>query len=659
MFRLLLCSITTAAAFSGELRAPASRRTASASAASSIRANAADLGGVSDAWEFDPLEHAARGRRPKLLKTASEYVPAEALAAGNNRLEKLKNAKDGTAAWTEIHELSAKLRSGECTWESLDLDDVDLRLKWAGFFHRPKAAEPRTFMVRLKVPNGIITSTQARVCADLVAPYGDAMGVFDITTRMNLQLRGIALEAASEVVDKVMECGLSTHMSGLDNVRNLVGSPVAGVDPLELIDTRDVCARINAAITGGGRGNPEWANLPRKFNIAVSGSRDDFAHTTVNDLGFQPASHPDAPGAQGFNVVLGGFFSSRRAAEAVPMGTWVPLEQATIFSLGACGASLRRRARPAAPCCRSLTRPPRPAPRRAARSPLVLVPNPPPAAVLEVFRDYGGRGDRQKIRLLYLIEERGMDWFSDTVKAVFARRGGVGLRAAAPPDPTPAHARRDLMGVHAQKQAGKSWVGITCPAGRLSVAEVRALADLADRYAGGEMRLTVEQNVVLANVDNDAVGALLAEGCLHGARLRVEQAPTLMRALVSCTGSEFCGQGLIETKHRAIRVAELLDAELELTQTVRLHWTGCPNSCGQAQVADIGLMGSPAKLLDEATGKKMAVEGVQVFLGGAVGEHPELAVKFESAVPAADEALVPHLRELLISKFGAKPRVAH
>jgi ferredoxin-nitrite reductase len=230
--------------------------------------------GVSDAWEFDPLEHKSNGRRPKLLKTGSDYVPAETLAAGSNKFEKVKNAKDGTAAWTEIHELSAKLRSGECTWDELDLDDVNLRLKWAGFFHRGKHA-PKTFMVRLKVPNGIVTSQQARVCANLVEPYGDQLGVLDITTRQNLQLRGVSLEDASGVVDALLECGLGSYMSGLDNVRNLVGNPLAGIDPAEIVDTRQICSDINSAITGQFRGNPEWANLPRKFNIAVSGSRDE------------------------------------------------------------------------------------------------------------------------------------------------------------------------------------------------------------------------------------------------------------------------------------------------------------------------------------------------------------------------------------------------
>lgn len=328
----------------GKLARPAVRRSSTRAAAPiTLAAFGAPEPRAHPAWEFDPADAESVGRRPKLLKTASEYVRPEALAAGNNKLETLKNVKDGTAAWTEIHELSAKLRSGECTWEELNLDDINIRLKWAGFFHRPKEA-PRTFMIRLKVPNGVITSAQARVFADLVEPYGDKLGVIDITTRQNIQLRGVKLEDASHVVDSLFACGLGSFMSGLDNVRNLVGSPIAGVDPHEIVDTRPVCEQINADITGDFRGNPEWANLPRKFNIAVSGSRDDFSHTSINDIGLQAIGHPDCPGVGGFNVVLGGYFSIKRYAESVPFDAWVSAEDAPAFSLG---ARARARAWPA------------------------------------------------------------------------------------------------------------------------------------------------------------------------------------------------------------------------------------------------------------------------------------------------------------------------
>jgi ferredoxin-nitrite reductase len=237
---------------------------------------------------------------------------------------------------------------------------------------------------------------------------------------------------------------------------------------------------------------------------------------------------------------------------------------------------------------------------------------------------------------MWLLEEKGLDWFRAQVEAVLLRRGGSKLRPAAPL-PTDAYSRRDLMGVHPQKQEGKSWVGVTVPVGRLSVLEMRQLADLADKYSAGEIRLTVEQNAILPNVDNARVPELLAEPALQpGNRLRVEQQLSLMRGLVSCTGSEFCGQGLVETKHRAVRVAERLDAELELSRLVRVHWTGCPNSCGQAQVGDIGLMGSPAKKLDEATGNMMGVEvGARARAGRLARAYQRRARLLLSAARAA------------------------
>mmetsp|Transcript_18000 Transcript_18000/g.44334 ORF Transcript_18000/g.44334 Transcript_18000/m.44334 type:complete len:615 (+) Transcript_18000:9-1853(+) len=564
-------------------------------------------------WEFDPMDDEKikeMGRRPKLLKTGADFVPKDVLegAKGTNKFEKVKNAKDGTAAWTEVHELSAKLRAGETTWEDLDLDDINLRLKWAGLFHRAKHA-PKTFMIRCKVHNGILTSEQARLCADLVEPYGDELGVLDVTTRQNMQLRGITLEDASNAVTKLIQAGIGCYQSGLDNVRNVVGNPLAGIDPNELVDTRETAKAINDMVTGNQRGNPEWAHLPRKFNIAVSGSRDDFSHTTINDIGLQAMPHPDFPGKEGFNVVLGGYFSIKRAAESVPFDAWIPKEDAVPFC----------------------------------------------EAVLEVFRDHGERKDRQKTRMMWLLEDKGLDWMRDMVNAGLEKRG-VSKLAKAAPEFEDSYARRDIMGVHPQVQEGKSWVGITIPTGRLFVAEMRALADLADKYSAGELRMTVEQNIILPNVDNDRVDELLKEPALTDGRLKVEQEMSLLRGLVACTGSQFCGQGLVETKLRAERVTKALDEQLDMPRLVRMHWTGCPNSCGQAQVGDIGLMGSPAKKLNEETGKMMAVEGLQIFLGGAVGERPELGSKFEKAVPAADEDLIPFLKDMLIEKFGAKAK---
>jgi ferredoxin-nitrite reductase len=210
------------------------------------------------------------------------------------------------------------------------------------------------------------------------------------------------------------------------------------------------------------------------------------------------------------------------------------------------------------------------------------------------------------------------------------------------------------LGVHAQKQPGLSWVGIHVPVGRLSVLEARQIADLADKYVpDGEIRLTVEQNVLLPNVRDEDIPALLAEPALNdGSRLSV-QPGRIVGNLVSCTGAQFCGFALIVTKANAEHIAAQVQERLELDRDVRIHWTGCPNSCGQVQAADIGLMGGPAKKFDPQSGKMKAVPGVKMFIGGTIGEHGKLQLKAEpDAYPIED--LLPHLTDLIINKFGGK-----
>lgn len=535
------------------------------------------------------------GEIPSGLKYLPEDAQERALKA-SGKFEKLKIEKDGSAMWTEIHELAALLKAGETKWEDLDVDDMDMRLKWAGLFHRRKRT-PGRFMMRLKVPNGILNSSQLRFLADCISPYG-ADGCADITTRMNIQLRGIVTEDAAAICDGLYDIGLTSFQAGMDSVRNMVGSPIAGIDPHEMVDTRALCTELNDMITNFRKGNPELTNLPRKFNICVSGSRDDFAHTHINDIGLVPMAAAD--GEIGFNVVVGGMFSIKRNVEAVPMDAWLTQAQVTPF-------------------CKAL---------------------------LEVFRDQGDRKVRQKTRLMYMIDQWGADGLRDRVAK---QMGGVKLAPAVVPGPeydTP-WPRRDIQGVHAQKQEGLSWVGLNVPAGRLTADDFSTMADVADRYSGGEMRVTVEQNVIFPNVANDQVAALLAEPLV--AKYPATPGP-LAAGLVSCTGAQFCGIALIETKNRAMELVKVLESQLEIPQMVRMHWTGCPNSCAQVQVADIGLMGCPAK----KDGK--AVEGVKIFLGGSIGEGAELGEEVAKGIPADFEDLVPAMTKILVERFGATVR---
>lgn len=207
--------------------------------------------------------------------------------------------------------------------------------------------------------------------------------------------------------------------------------------------------------------------------------------------------------------------------------------------------------------------------------------------------------------------------------------------------------RRDYLGVHTQKQDGLSYVGLHIPVGRVQADDMDELARLADEYGTGELRLTVEQNIIIPNIENSKIEALLKEPLLKD---RFSPEPSiLMKGLVACTGNQFCGQAIIETKARALKVTEEVERRVAVTRPVRMHWTGCPNSCGQVQVADIGFMGCMTR---DENGKPC--EGADVFLGGRIGSDSHLGDVYKKAVPCKD--LVPLVVDILINHFGAVSR---
>jgi len=544
-------------------------------------------------------------------RTGNSFLPEETLARGKkgNAIEKMKLAKDSSAAYVDVYEYAAKIRSGTMTWEEVEKSDLDGRLKFVGMIHRGKRT-PGQFMMRLKVPNGIINSDQMRFYADSVEPYGDEFGVIDITTRQNIQLRGVKLEHAPEIIDGLHARNQTSYQSALDSIRNMVGSPLAGIDDKEMVDTRELCEACNDLISldteTGTRGNPQWANLPRKFNIAISGSRDDYAHTHINDIGLQPCRHSET-GVMGFNVVLGGYMSIKRVAESIDSKMWIPSDRNSVVTL-----------------CE---------------------------AILRIFRDEGERKNRQQGRLMWLVEKYGVDeWKVAVVNEIESYDRGVLVDETQPLDMSPFE-RRDLIGVHPQPQEGKVRVGIVVPAGRLSVKECRDISDLADKYADGEIRLTVEQNIILPNVDENKVNELLVEPSVVGTRLKINPGK-IEGNLVSCTGAQFCPLALIETKANAEEVVKELEDRVTVDKAIRIHWTGCPNSCGQVQAADIGIMGAPAKKEDPETGKKMAVPGCKIFVGGSIGEHGHLSLEpYTTGIPLED--IVDTLVDILKKEFGA------
>uniref|UniRef100_A0A0E0GCC3 Ferredoxin--nitrite reductase, chloroplastic n=1 Tax=Oryza nivara TaxID=4536 RepID=A0A0E0GCC3_ORYNI len=399
------------------------------------------------------------------------------------------------------------------------------------------------FMMRLKLPNGVTTSEQTRYLASVIEAYGKD-GCADVTTRQNWQIRGVTLPDVPAILDGLNAVGLTSLQSGMDNVRNPVGNPLAGIDPDEIVDTRSY-TNLLSYITSNFQGNPTITNLPRKWNVCVIGSHDLYEHPHINDLAYMPAVKD---GKFGFNLLVGGFISPKRWEEALPLDAWVPGDDII-------------------PVCK---------------------------AVLEAYCDLGTRGNRQKTRMMWLIDELGMEVFwSEAEKRM---PNGV-LERAAPEDLiNKKWQRRDYLGVHPQKQEGLSYVGLHVPVGRVQAADMFELARLADEYGSGELRLTVEQNIVIPNVKDEKVEKLVS-----------------------------------------------------VPRAVRMHWTGCPNSCGQVQVADIGFMGCLTK---DSAGK--IVEAADIFVGGRVGSDSHLAGVYKKSVPC--DELAPIVADILVERFGAVRR---
>ncbi|PIN10401.1 Sulfite reductase (ferredoxin) [Handroanthus impetiginosus] len=532
---------------------------------------------------------------PRVEERDGYFVLKEKFRQGINPQEKVKIEREPMNLFMEngIEEL-AKLSLEEIEKSKLTKDDIDVRLKWLGLFHRRKHHYGR-FMMRLKLPNGVTTSAQTRYLASVIRKYGKD-GCADVTTRQNWQIRGVVLPDVPEILKGLEEVGLTSLQSGMDNVRNPVGNPLAGIDPHEIVDTRPYTNLLSHLITANSRGNPAFTNLPRKWNACVIGSHDLYEHPHINDLAYMPATKD---GRFGFNLLVGGFFSTKRCAEAIPLDAWVPADDIL-------------------PVCK---------------------------AILEAFRDLGSRGNRQKTRMMWLIDELGIEGFrAEVVKRMPQQH----LERASSEDLVQTQwERRDYFGAHPQKQEGYSFVGIHIPVGRVQADDMDELARIADMYGSGELRLTVEQNIIIPNIENSKVEALLQEPLLKE-RFSPEP-PLLLKGLVACTGNQFCGQAIIETKARALKVTEEVNRLVSVTKPVRMHWTGCPNSCGQVQVADIGFMGCMTR--DK---KKKLVEGADVFVGGRIGSDSHLGDIYKKGVPCDD--LVPLVVDLLIEKFGAVPR---
>jgi ferredoxin-nitrite reductase len=448
------------------------------------------------------------------------------------------------------------------------------RHKFYGLFYVAPAQD--SFMCRLRMPNGILSAHQFERLADLAETLGG--GTLDVTTRANLQIREIQPSSVIDVLTGIQELGLTSRGSGADNIRNITGSPTAGIDPSELTDTRPLARALHFTILN----HRELYGLPRKFNIAFDGGGRISVLEDTNDIGFaavRVAEGASLPAGVYFRMYLGGITGHGDFARDA--GILLKSEECVAAAV----------------------------------------------AVVRVFIAYGDRTDRKRARLKYLLDQWGMDRFMvEVAKELSFTPPKVPAEQCLPRGPLLKHGH---IGVHKQKQKGMNYIGVGLPVGRLTAAQVRGLAAIATQFGSGTIRLTVWQNLILSDI---------SDAKLPGARKAIEEiglnaeASPIRSGLVSCTGNTGCKFAATDTKAQALYLAQYLETRIKLDKPITIHLTGCPHSCAQHYVGDIGLLG-----VKVAEGDEM-IEGYTIVVGGGAGGDQRLAREIARDVSFADVA---------------------
>ncbi|HQR79914.1 MAG TPA: nitrite/sulfite reductase [Actinomycetota bacterium] len=480
-----------------------------------------------------------------------------------NDNERFKAEDNGLNVRTRIEEIYSKLG-----FASIPPDDLRGRMRWWGLYTQrrpgipggktaslpPEELDDEFFMMRVRSDGGALTAEQARVIGQISTEF--ARDTADVSDRQNIQLHWIRIEDVPEIWRRLEAVGLSTTEACGDTPRVILGSPVAGVAADEIIDGTPAIEEIKRRYIG----DPDLANLPRKFKTAISGSpRQDVAHE-INDVSFIGVVHPEH--GPGFDVWVGGGLSTLPKL-GVRLGAWVPLDEVAQVWLG----------------------------------------------VVSIFRDYGYRRLRNRARLKYLVADWGAERFREVLETEYLGRALVDGPAPPPPSDGPG----DHIGIHLQKD-GRFYVGAAPTVGRLSGHQLGRIADLAQQYGSGRIRLTAHQKLVLLDIPAGNTEPLAEELAELGLRVRPSQ---FRRSAMACTGIEYCKLAISETKDRTTQlVGELERRRPEWDLPLAIHVNGCPNSCARFQVADIGLKGVLASGED---GEQ--IEGFQVHLGGSLGER--------------------------------------
>jgi ferredoxin-nitrite reductase len=454
-------------------------------------------------------------------------------------------------------------------------EDV-FRFKFHGLFHVAPAQD--SFMLRLRIPGGILNSYQMRAIARIAEEWGS--GRADLTTRANIQIREFQPKDIVRVLTNLQTLGLTSRGSGADNIRNITASPITGLDPAELCDVAPMVNALHHYILN----SRAMYDLPRKFNVAFDNGGSISVVADTNDIGFIAVRVGEGravlPGVY-FRVLLSGITGHKQFASD-------------------CGILIR---------------------------PDQILPV--AVAMIRIYAENGDRTDRKKARLKYLIDRWGVDKFvAETEKLLAFPLLRIPAEIC---EPRLAINRAAHIGVHPQRQKDLNYIGVSVPVGRLPVGQMRAVADIAERFGSGEIRLTVWQNLLIPNVPNnnleDAVAALRVAGldCTAGA---------ILCGTVACTGSRGCRYAATDTKSHAIELAGRLETKFKIDQPLNLHVTGCPHSCAQHYIGDIGLLGT----------KVAGEEGYQVVIGGGSDQDRGLARELISSIRYAD--LPPALERL-------------
>jgi ferredoxin-nitrite reductase len=506
-----------------------------------------------------------------------------------NRVEKIKLERHPL----EVREAVIKTYSRRGIQAINEVPGEYERLKWVGIY--PQNQGGNAFMLRIKVPGGVLAPEQARVIGQIAVDFANGPipnphfgnNFLDITTRQDIQMHWIKMENVPEIWRRLEEVGMTTVQACGDSARNVLCCPVSGIDRDEILDAYPAAQAISGYFTG----NREYANLPRKFKMSVTGCVEDCAQAEINDIGMLPARLED--GTVGFNVRVGGGLSDgpRMASD---IDVFVRPEEAVEITRG----------------------------------------------IAQVYGELGDRENRWTCRMRYLVQELGPEGFREELE----RRTAFELMPAG--EDLTKHYRADHVGVHPQKEDGLYYVGLNVTVGRMSGEDFVEAARLAGEY-GGEIRLATDQNFIITGVSEGRLDELLAQPLLE----RYSPTPKAFeRGVVACTGSEFCRFGIVETKIRAVEWAREMDRRVgdDIGQeAVRMHFSGCSASCAQPQIGDVGFRGETAKTEDAI------VEGVDIGLGGSLGHDAAFIDWIEGAKPADD---VPDALVAVFDKFKDERR---